>query len=66
VAAVGDVIVLEAAHNTGQGDICTFALSPNVYAKISIDEVVLATRTIKFRFGYDPNCGYRSFAAGTE
>jgi hypothetical protein len=64
VASVGDVIVLESTHNSGQGDICTFALSPNVYAKISIDSVFLATRTIVFRFGYDPNCGFRSFAAG--
>jgi hypothetical protein len=64
VASVGDVIVLESMHNSGQGDICSFALEPNVYAKISIDEVFLATRTIVIRFGYDPNCGYRSFAAG--
>ena len=64
VASVGDVIVFEAVHNTGDGDICTFALNPKVYAKISIDSVFLATRTIVFRFGYDPNCGYRSFAPG--
>ena len=64
VASVGDVIVFEAVHNTGEGDICTFALNPNLYAKISIDSVFLATRTIVFRFGYDPNCGYRSFAPG--
>ncbi|MDQ3673779.1 MAG: hypothetical protein M3365_05330 [Gemmatimonadota bacterium] len=63
VAAEGDVIVLEAVHNA-DGDVCTFALSPNLYAKISIDTVFLANRTIKFRFGYDPNCGYRSFAPG--
>jgi len=63
VASAGDVIVLEAMHN-GEGDICTFALSPNVYAKISIDTIFVATRTIKFRFVYDPNCGYRSFAPG--
>lgn len=64
VASVGDVIVFEAVHNSGNGDICTFALNPNLYAKISIDSVFLATRTIVFRFGYDPNCGYRSFAPG--
>lgn len=63
VASEGDVIVLEAVHN-GEGDVCTFSLSPNLYAKISIDTVFLASRTIKFRFGYDPNCGYRSFAPG--
>ncbi len=64
VASVGDVIVLEAVHNSGQGDFCTFALSPNLYAKISIDTVFLANRTIKFRLAFDPNCGYRSFAPG--
>jgi hypothetical protein len=64
VASIGDVIVLQAVHNNGEGDICTFALDPNLYAKISIDSVFLATRTIVFRFGYDPNCGYRSFAPG--
>lgn len=64
VASEGDVIVLEAVHNNGEGDVCTFALSPNLYAKISIDTIFVATRTIKFRFGYNPNCGYRSFAPG--
>jgi len=64
VASAGDVIVVEAVHNGGQSDLCTFALSPNLYAKISIDTVFLATRTIKFRLGFDPNCGYRSFAPG--
>lgn len=63
VASEGDVVVVEAAHNA-QGDLCSFALSPNLYAKISIDTVFVATRTIKFRFVYDPNCGYRSFAPG--
>jgi hypothetical protein len=64
VASAGDVIVVEAAHNTGTQDLCTFALSPFVYAKISIDTIFVDTRTIKFRLGYDPNCGFRSFAPG--
>jgi hypothetical protein len=64
VATAGDVIVVESAHNTGSGDVCTFALSPNLYAKISIDTIFVATRTIKFRVAYDPNCGFRSFAPG--
>jgi hypothetical protein len=63
VAAEGDVIVLQAQHN-GQGDICTFAISPYIYAKISIDTIFAATRTIKFRLGADSNCGFRSFAPG--
>lgn len=63
VVSPGEVVVIEAAHNQ-QGDICQFALSPSLYAKISIDSVFPATRTIKFRMGFDPNCGFRSFAAG--
>jgi len=63
VVSPGEVVVIEAAHNQDR-DICQFALSPNLYAKISIDSVFPATRTIKFRMGFDPNCGFRSFAAG--
>ena len=63
VVSEGEVVVVEAAHNLG-GDVCTFALSPNLYAKISIDTVFTATRTIKFRLGANPNCGFRSFADG--
>ncbi|HWL39431.1 MAG TPA: hypothetical protein VNO75_04265 [Gemmatimonadaceae bacterium] len=63
VVSEGQVVVLEAQHN-GTGDLCTFAISPNVYAKISIDTVFAATRTIKFRLGTDLNCGFRSFAPG--
>jgi hypothetical protein len=64
VASAGEVVVVEAVHNLAEGDLCTFALSPNVYAKIAIDTIFVATRTIKFRLGLDPNCGYRSFAPG--
>jgi hypothetical protein len=63
VALAGDVIVLEAQHNGG-GDLCTFTISPNVYAKISIDSIFPSTRTIWFRLGTDLNCGFRSFAPG--
>ena len=64
VAMAGEVVVIEAVHNLGEGDLCTYALSPNVYAKIAIDTIFVATRQIKFRLGFDPNCGYRSFAPG--
>jgi hypothetical protein len=64
IAVEGEVIVLEAAHNNDSQDLCTFALSPYVYAKISIDSIFVRSRTIKLRLGYDPNCGYRSFAPG--
>jgi hypothetical protein len=61
--ARGEVVVLEAAHNIGQ-DVCSFALSGNIYAKIGLDSVNLASRTIYLRMGLDPNCGFRSFEAG--
>jgi hypothetical protein len=63
VASAGDVVVLQAQHN-GNGDLCAFTISPYVYAKISIDTIFAATRTIKFRLGTDLNCGFRSFAPG--
>lgn len=63
VASEGQVVVLEALHN-GAGDVCAYALEPYVYAKISIDTIFPATRTIKFRLGTDLNCGFRSFAPG--
>ena len=63
VMAAGDVIAVESPHNSS-GDICQFAISPNLYAKISVDSVNLATRIIYLRMGFDPNCGFRSFATG--
>lgn len=59
----GEVVIVESAHNT-TGELCQFALSPNVYAKIAVDSVNLASRTLYFRLGLDPNCGFRSFATG--
>ncbi len=63
VLAPGETIVIQSAHN-GSGDICQFALSPYLYAKIAVDRVSLATRTLYIRMGLDPNCGFRSFASG--
>jgi hypothetical protein len=59
----GEVVVVQSAHNT-TGDLCQFALNPNLYAKIAVDSVNLATRTIYLKMGLDPNCGFRSFATG--
>jgi hypothetical protein len=59
----GDVVIIQSAHNNS-GDLCQFALNPNVYAKIAVDSVNLASRTLYFRLGLDPNCGFRSFATG--
>jgi hypothetical protein len=59
----GETLVIQSAHNSS-GDLCQFALSPYVYAKIAVDSVNLASRIIYLRLGLDPNCGFRSFASG--
>ena len=63
VAPIGQTIVVQSAHNSA-ADLCQFAINPNIYAKISVDSVNLASRSIYFRMGLDPNCGFRSFAEG--
>ena len=63
VLGKGEVVAIESPHN-GSGDLCTFALSPNIYAKIAVDSVNLVNRTLYLRMGLDPNCGFRSFAEG--
>lgn len=63
VLAPGQVVALQATHNC-QGDICQFAVSPDINAKITVDSVNLALRILYFRMGVDPNCGFRSFAGG--
>lgn len=61
--APGETVVIQSAQN-GDNDVCRFALSPFIYAKIAVDSVNLASRTLYLRLGLDPNCGFRSFAAG--
>jgi hypothetical protein len=63
VAGRGQVIVIEANHG-GSGDICSFNISQNIYSKVLIDSVDVASRTITVKTVLDPNCGFRSFAAG--
>jgi hypothetical protein len=63
VMAPGEVVMVQAAHNSS-GDLCQFALNPNIYAKIAVDSINLASRTLFLRLGLDPNCGFRSFVAG--
>ena len=63
VAVPGETIAVQSAHNAA-ADLCQFAINPNIYAKIAVDSVNLSSRTIYFRMGLDPNCGFRSFAAG--
>jgi hypothetical protein len=59
----GQTLVIQSQHNF-QGDICQFALNANIFAKLAVDSVSLASRTIYVRMGLDPNCGFRSFATG--
>ena len=63
VFAVGETVVVQSAHNASQ-DVCQFALSPFIYAKIAVDSINAASRTLYLRMGLDPNCGFRSFATG--
>jgi hypothetical protein len=63
VAAPGEVIVVEANRGTS-GDVCYLNISPNIYTKILISSIDLVTRTIVIQTVVDPNCGFRSFAAG--
>jgi hypothetical protein len=59
----GETVVVQSPHN-GSGDFCQFSISPNLYAKIAVDSVNLASRVIYLRMGFDPNCGFRSFTTG--
>ena len=63
VFGAGETIVIQSAHNASQ-DVCQFALSPYIYAKIAVDSINAASRTLYLRMGLDPNCGFRSFATG--
>jgi hypothetical protein len=63
VIAPGEVVVVQSPHNSS-GDLCQFTLSANIYAKIAVDSVNLASRTLFLRLGLDPNCGFRSFVTG--
>jgi hypothetical protein len=63
VLNLGETVVVQAPHN-GSAEICQFAISPNLYAKITVDSVNLASRVLYFRMASDPNCGFRSFADG--
>jgi hypothetical protein len=59
----GETLAIQSQHNF-RGDLCQFALNPNIFAKIAVDSVSLASRTVFLRLGLDPNCGFRSFAEG--
>jgi hypothetical protein len=63
VMAPGEVVAVQSAHNFSS-DLCAYSISPNIYAKITVDSVNLASRTLYLRMGLDPNCGFRSLADG--
>jgi hypothetical protein len=63
VMTPGSVVVVQSAHNAS-GDLCQFALNPNIFAKVVVDSVNTDSRLIYFKLGVDPNCGFRSFAIG--
>ena len=63
VAGKGQVVVVE-ANRGSTGDICAFNISPNIYTKILIDSVDVASRTISIKTVMDPNCGFRFLATG--
>jgi len=57
-----DVTVIAQANDVTT---CGFALAgQNLYAKIIVRSVDLATRSMKVTFTVDPNCGFVSFADG--
>jgi hypothetical protein len=63
VLAPGQTVAIQSPHNT-VGDICQFAIDPHIFAKVAVDSVNLASRTLYMRLAVDPNCGFRSFAEG--
>jgi hypothetical protein len=63
VLVPGQTVVVQSPHNIA-GEVCQFAISPNLYAKITVDSVNLVSRILYLRMGLDPNCGFRSFADG--
>jgi len=63
VMTAGETVIIQSPHNF-RGDLCQFSINPNIYAKLAVDSVNLASRTLYLRMGLDPNCGFRSFTAG--
>lgn len=58
-----EVVVVQSVRN-GSNDACQFAISPYIYAKLTIDSVSLASRAIFVKAILNPNCGFRSFEPG--
>jgi len=63
VAAPGDVVIVQSTQN-GSNGACQFDISPYIYTKILVDSIAVDTKTVVLQTVLDPNCGFRSFAAG--
>jgi hypothetical protein len=57
----GTTVVIESADPAACG---TSFIASTIYAKLVVEEVNVANRRMRARFVVDPNCGFRSFAAG--
>ncbi|HVF39059.1 MAG TPA: hypothetical protein VM939_04095 [Gemmatimonadaceae bacterium] len=63
VVGKGEVVVVEARRN-GVGDACQFDISPFIFTKLIIADIILPARTIIVQTVLNPNCGFRSFEEG--
>jgi hypothetical protein len=63
VVKPGDLVVVQTTR-AFSNEFCQYAISPYLYAKLSVMSIDMATRTIQFELGMDPNCGFRSFQPG--
>jgi hypothetical protein len=43
---------------------CVATLRSTIYSKLIVDEIDLATRSVRVRIVVDPNCGFRSLDEG--
>lgn len=55
----GDVVLIQA-----EPVFCVGTIRPNIYSKLIVDEIDLATRSVHVRMVVDPNCGFRSLDEG--
>jgi hypothetical protein len=59
VLGEGDVVLIEA-----EPVFCVATLRSTIYSKLIVDEIDLATRSVRVRIVVDPNCGFRSLDEG--
>lgn len=61
--SVGEVVVVE-SNRSGSGDLCSFALASNIYAKLRVSFIDEVTSAMTVDLTVNPNCGFRSFEPG--